>query len=96
MPGHWPVAGILLVEGRVVEEPLCRDGALGDAVDEDGEEREDVVVEVEEQGLVESHRAPVGVEGEEELDDEAGHVLVERVLDVECQPSVVPRGGNMD
>ena len=63
---------------------------FGQSVDNDGQESVGGVVLEEVHGLEERVGRPVGVDGEEELAREAGHVLVEGVLHEERQAAVEP------
>ena len=69
---------------------------LGQSVNYNGEESVGGVELEEVHRVVERVGGPVGVDGEEELAREAGHVLVEGVLHEDGQPAVEPVAVNQE
>ena len=86
-----PVLGNLGVELRLLEQPLCADVLLEEAEDEDGQEGVGDVEQGQVDGVVQRLRRVVVEQRVEALRREAGHVLVERVLNKDGHAVVVPK-----
>ena len=88
--GHQAVVPVLRVELRVLQQLVSGDVLLQDGEHEDWEGGVDGVVHHQEETVEDSIGTVVVEEHVEELSCAEGDVFVERILDEESRPEVVP------